>query len=116
MDPSNIKAKDYRDELKLEIKLDSVPFNAKNKASKLFEKGNKQIKKKPKFEEAINFFEEASKLNPYDTQILMSLGNTYENLGKFEEAKKCYQEILSLNPKDTPAAEKLRSLNNKMEN
>lgn len=109
INPQNIRAKDKKDELQLKINLDSISSKDKNKAYKLHYKGVKRFKKKRNIE-ALELFEEALKINPYDTRTWIMKGLNFEALNKLEEATKCYQEALKINPKESDAAENLRKL------
>ncbi len=109
INPQNTRANDKRYEMRLKINIDSIPLKEYKKARKMSNKGQKKLKKES-HTEALEFFNESLKLNPYDTTTLYNKGLNLEALGRPEEAKECYQEILKINPKDSLAAEQLRSL------
>lgn len=109
IDPNNTEIQHKRDELSLKIKLESISYKDKEIASKLFKKGIEKMKKK-KYEEAMKFFEDSLKLNPYDTQTWLNMGKVLEMQGRIKEAMKSYQEILNFNPKDSNAVNNLRRI------
>ncbi len=53
--------------------------------------------------EAISYFEEASRMEPFIPNHLVALGSAYLVLGKAEEAMKCGKRALKLRPEDSSA-------------
>jgi len=53
------------------------------------------------FEKAVEFYEQAHKINPEDYITIVKLGNAYFDFGKFEQAGKWYEQALAKRADDT---------------
>ena len=62
------------------------------------------------FNEAINSYKNALKINPKISLVHHNIGNVYIALGNFAEAKKHYIESTRLNPKDSNSHRSLSRL------
>ncbi len=52
------------------------------------------------YEQAIELYVRAIKLNPKDTDTLFTLGNAYCNIGDFEHAIKSYEQAVNIEEND----------------
>jgi tetratricopeptide (TPR) repeat protein len=84
-------------------------------AENLYTLGNIQ-KKQKKFEEAIESFEEAIKLNPNFSEAYNNLGSAQKSLNKFEEAILSYEKSIALKANNVEACYNLATLNYFLEN
>lgn len=57
-----------------------------------------------KYEEALEFFENALALKPDDPDILNKKGVTLRSLGRYEEAVRCFNRSLEILPRDLTAS------------
>ena len=65
-----------------------------------------------KYDEAINAYNEAIRLNPNDTASWINKGNALCMQDKYNEAIKCYEEVIRLDPSNTAAlSNKVNALN-----
>ena len=65
-----------------------------------------------KYDEAINAYNEAIRLNPNDTAAWINKGNALCMQDKYNEAIKCYDEVIRLDPSNTAAlSNKVNALN-----
>ena len=65
-----------------------------------------------KYNDAINAYDEAIKLNPNNTAAWINKGNALCMQDKYDEAIKCYDEVIGLDPSNTAAlSNKVNSLN-----
>uniref|UniRef100_UPI00258A1BFB tetratricopeptide repeat protein n=1 Tax=uncultured Brachyspira sp. TaxID=221953 RepID=UPI00258A1BFB len=62
------------------------------------------------YEEAIEDFDKAIKLNPDNTDAYNNRGFTKENLGLYEEAFKDYKKALELDPNNKYAMSNIENL------
>jgi tetratricopeptide (TPR) repeat protein len=53
-----------------------------------------------RFEEAADFYHQASKLRPADNEPMIKLGNANFDAGRYEEAERWYTTVLKRTPKD----------------
>ncbi|MBU7029400.1 MAG: tetratricopeptide repeat protein [Theionarchaea archaeon] len=58
------------------------------------------FEKKGDFDEAIESYEEAIKLNPKNEQAWVYKGIALDNVGRYEEALDCFERAIELNPND----------------
>ncbi len=84
-------------------------------AENLYTLGNIQ-KKQKKFEEAIESFEEAIKLNPNFSEAYNNLGSAQKSLNKFEEAILSYEKSIAMKANNVEACYNLATLNYFLEN
>ena len=84
-------------------------------AENLYTLGNIQ-KKQKKFEEAVESFEEAIKLNPNFSEAYNNLGSAQKSLNKFEEAILSYEKSIALKANNVEACYNLATLNYFLEN
>ncbi len=84
-------------------------------AENLYTLGNIQ-KKQKKFEEAIESFEEAIKLNPNFSEAYNNLGSAQKSLKNFEEAILSYKKAIDLKASNVEACYNLATLNYFLEN
>jgi len=85
---------------KLETKLEKaeeIVARTLSKADKLFVKGNK-LYAEQKFEEAVQAYEEATKISQSQWGYYFNLGLTYRKLDKKQEAMNSFQKALELSP------------------
>ncbi len=113
INPNDERVLDKKNELVLEMKLFSIPLKVQNKARTLFLAGKKNFNKN-NYEKAMEFYNKALKLNPYDIKTWNNKGNTLEAIGKFKKAINCYEEALKLNPKDYDATRNLKKCEDNM--
>jgi tetratricopeptide (TPR) repeat protein len=65
-----------------------------------------------KYDDAINAYDEAIKLNPNNTAAWINKGNALCMQDKYNEAIKCYDEVIGLDPSNTAAlSNKVNALN-----
>jgi len=67
--------------------------------SELVKKGNSLLTDS-KFEEALDFFEQALLLNQNDPNLWNNKGVTLRSLGRYEEAMVCFNKSLEIDPRD----------------
>jgi len=79
-----------------------LPKNIRKEVKKLFKDGLK-IYKVGDYEEAINLFDDALKLDPSNYEILNQKGVILDKMDKYEEALKIYDQAIKLNPTQTKA-------------
>ena len=84
-------------------------------AENLYTLGNIQ-KKQKKFEEAVESFEEAIKLNPNFSEAYNNLGSAQKSLNKFEEAILSYEKSIDLKASNVEASYNLATLHYFLEN
>jgi tetratricopeptide (TPR) repeat protein len=57
-----------------------------------------------KYEEALEYFENALALNPNDPDILNKKGVVLRSLGRYDEAIECFNRSLEMLPRDLEAS------------
>jgi len=57
-----------------------------------------------KFNEALDFFEQALLLNHDDPDLWNSKGMALRSLGRYEEAMRCFNKSLEIDPRDKHAS------------
>jgi len=67
--------------------------------SELVKKGNSLLTDS-KFEEALDFFEQALLLNQNDPNLWNNKGVALRSLGRYEEAMVCFNKSLEIDPRD----------------
>jgi Flp pilus assembly protein TadD len=67
--------------------------------SELVKKGNSLLIDS-KFEEALDFFEQALLLNQNDPNLWNNKGVALRSLGRYEEAMVCFNKSLEIDPRD----------------
>ena len=87
----------------------------KKTAENLYTLGNIQ-KKLKKFNQAVNSFDEAIKLNPNFSEAFNNLGSTLKSLNKYDEAILNYKKSINLNKNNVEACYNLASLYFLLEN
>jgi Flp pilus assembly protein TadD len=70
---------------------------------KLVEKGN-SLFKEGKFEEALNFFDQALLLNQNDPELWNRKGVVLRSMGCYDEALECFNKSLEIDPRDKKAS------------
>ena len=61
-------------------------------------------------QEAIQEFERAIELNPWDTVAYMQFGELYESMQLISRARSLYSKVLDINPVHLQATERLAAL------
>ena len=70
-----------------------------NEIENLIQKGNIFLKR-GKFDDALDFFEQALFLNPDNPDLWNYKGITLRSLGRYEEAMECFNKSLEIEPRD----------------
>jgi len=74
------------------------PSDARSaEAAKLYNIGN-ALGRQGRLAEAIQYFEAALRVNPYDTSIYNNMGTAYKKMGMFREAEALYRKALEVDP------------------
>ena len=108
---SSINLQNFIDAEKFFKKLIFLQKTAEN----FYTLGNIQ-KKQKKFEESIESFKEAIKLNPNLSEAYNNLGSAQKSLNKFEEAILSYEKSIDLKPSNVEAYYNLATLHYFLEN
>ena len=74
-----------------------------NRIEELVEKGIRLLKD-GKFEEALNFFDQALLANQNDPELWNYKGVALRSMGRYDEAMECFNKSLELDPRDKTAS------------
>lgn len=74
-----------------------------NQIEELVEKGHRLLDA-GKFEEALNFFDQALLLNQNDPELWNHKGVALRSMGRYDEAMECFNKALELDPRDKNAS------------
>lgn len=74
-----------------------------NQIEELVKKGTRLLKE-GKFEEALNFFDQALLCNQNDPELWNHKGVALRSMGRYDEAMECFNKSLELDPRDKTAS------------
>jgi Flp pilus assembly protein TadD len=74
-----------------------------NQIEELVKKGSRLLEE-GKFEEALNFFDQALLSNQNDPELWNHKGVALRSMGRYDEAMECFNKSLELDPRDKTAS------------